>query len=365
MSSKRKSSKTSNEENKGEKKEEKKTETYDIPKKYRRWVLKSRPEGLPTAEHFELQTVDMPAKLERNQVLIQIKFLSVDPYMRGSISTNPYALSINVGDVMVGSATGVIVKSENAGFTVGQKVVGHLGWQEYAISEGTNLRKIPNEWQLSYPLGVLGMPGATAYLGFFDICFPKPGETLFVTGAAGAVGSLVGQLGKIAGCTVIGSVGTSDKVKFCKDLGFDDVLIYSGKDLKTLEAELKKIAPQGIDCFFENTGGPMSDAVFKNMNKFGRVSICGQIAHYNSVDQDSATGLPVLTAILRKQLKVEGWIVSSRWSDFSVAHGRLHTWIQEKKLIVKEDFTNGFDKMPDAFIGLFSGKNLGKAVIRV
>jgi len=307
----------------------------------------------------------MPSKLERSQVLVQVKFLSVDPYMRAAISSNPYALGINVGDPVVGAVAGVIVKSENAAWKIGQQVSGYLGWQEYAVSEGNNLKNIPNEWELSHSFGVLGMPGATAYLGFFDICFPKPGETLFVTGAAGAVGSLVGQLGKIAGCKVIGSVGSKDKVKFCKDLGFDDVLIYTGKDLKTLEAELKKIAPQGIDSFFENTGGPMSDAVFKNMNKFGRVSICGQIAHYNSLDQDSATGLPVLTLILRKQLKVEGWMISSRWSDYSVAHRQLNTWIKEKKLIVKEDFTEGFDNMPDAFIGLFSGKNVGKAVIRI
>jgi len=306
----------------------------------------------------------MPNKLERNQILIKILFLSVDPYMRGSISNNPYALGINIGDVMIGSGAGVVVKSENPQFAVGQKVMGHLGWQEYAISEG-GVKKLPSEWELSYSLGVLGMPGATAYLGFFDICFPKPGETVFVTGAAGAVGSLVGQLAKIAGCKVIGSVGNSEKVKVCKDLGFDEVLIYSGKDLKTLDTELKKAAPLGIDCFFENTGGPMSDAVFKNMNKFGRVSICGQIAHYNNVDQDSATGLPVLTQILRKQLKVEGWIISQRWSDFTVAHNRLFEWIKQNKLIVKEDFTNGFEKTPAAFIGLFSGKNVGKAVIKL
>jgi len=208
------------------------------------------------------------------------------------------------------------------------------------------------------------MPGATAYFGFFDICLPKPGDTLFVTGAAGAVGSLVGQLGKIAGCKVIGSVGNKDKVNFCKQLGFDEVLIYSGKDMKTLNTELKTIAPQGIDCFFDNTGGPMSDAVFKNMNTFGRVSICGQIAHYHNVDPDSVTGLPVLTTILRKQLKVEGWIVT-RWSDHMIAHNRLSGWIKDKKLIVKEDFTDGFENMADAFIGLFSGKNTGKAVIRV
>jgi len=364
MTDKRKSSKTSTE-NKKEQKQEKKTETFELPKTYRKWILAQKPSGLPNSDTFELKTVEMPLKLERNQVLVQIKFLSVDPYMRGSISSNPYALGINVGDTMIGSGAGIVVKSENSSFIVGQKVSGHMGWQEYAISEGNNLKKVPNEWELSYTLGALGMPGATAYLGLFDICFPKPGETLFVTGAAGAVGSLVGQLGKIAGCKVIGSVSSSEKVKFCKDLGFDEVLIYSGKDLKTLDAELKTTAPQGIDCFFENTGGPMSDAVFKNMNKFGRVSICGQIAHYNSLEPDQATGLPVLTHILRKQLKVEGWIISSRWSDFSVAHGRLNTWIQDKKLIVREDFTNGFEKMPDAFIGLFSGKNTGKAVIRV
>jgi NADPH-dependent curcumin reductase CurA len=349
--------------NKEVKKEEK--NITELPKTYRQWTLAKRPTGVPTMDDFKLKTVEMPNKLERNQILVQIEFLSVDPYMRGSISNNPYALGINIGDVMVGSVAGVVVKSENTQYPIGQKVMGHLGWQEYAVSEGNNLKKIPSEWELSYTLGVLGMPGATAYLGFFDICLPKPGETVFVTGAAGAVGSLVGQLAKIAGCKVIGSVGNSEKVKFCKDLGFDEVLIYSGKDLKTLDEEVKKVVPQGIDCFFENTGGPMSDAVFKNMNKFGRVSICGQISQYNSVDPDSTTGLPVLSYILRKQLKVEGWIISSRWSDFSVAHNRLFEWIKNKKLIVKEDFTNGFDKMPDAFLGLFSGKNVGKAVVKV
>jgi len=344
-------------------KEEKKE--GELPKSYHQWVLANKPTGLPSVDDFKLKTVEMPNKLEKNQILIKILFLSVDPYMRGSISNNPYSLGINVGDVMVGSAAGVVVKSENSQYPIGQKVMGHLGWQEYAISDGNFVKKIPSEWELSYSLGVLGMPGATAYLGFFDICLPKPGDTVFVTGAAGAVGSLVGQIAKIAGFKLIGSVFSSEKVKFCMDFVFDEVLIYSGKDLKTLEPEVKKAAPQGIDCFFENTGGPMSDAVFKNMNKFGRVSICGQIAHYNVVDQDTATGLPTLVHILRKQLKVEGWIISSRWSDFSVAHNRLAEWIKQKRIIVKEDFTNGFEKTPEAFIGLFSGKNVGKAVVKV
>jgi len=342
---------------------EKKTPKFDIPKTYRQWILASRPKGAVAEDDIKLVVVNMVENLEKGQMIVAIKYLSVDPYMRGTMNETSYGRTVPLNSTMIGAAVGTVVQSENANFKVADTVYGYFGWTEYAISSGTGVKKIPPEFQLSYSLGALGMPGATAYHGFFDICLPKAGDTIFVTGAAGAVGTLVGQLAKLASCTVIGSVGSQEKAKLCTSLGYDAVIVYKDKEFSQLSTELKSIAPSGIDCFFDNTGGLMSDVVFQHLNQFARVSICGQIANYNNKD-DMVLGRPILADVLRKQIKVEGFVVS-RWNDWSVAHSRIFEFIQAGKIVVKEDIVEGFDKMRDAFLGLFSGKNIGKCIVKI
>lgn len=328
----------------------------------RKYVLRSHFSGFPKKEDLELVEETLPA-LQDGEFLCEAQWLSVDPYMR------PYSAKLPLGSTMIGAQVAKVVESKCSEFVVGDLVVAGFGWRSHTIAtskmefEGKpavmkldpTVHKSP-----STALGVLGMPGATSYFGFLEICQPKEGETLVVNGAAGAVGSIVGQIAKIKGCRVVGFAGSDKKVEYLKSIGFDAA--YNYKTVKSLDEAIKESCPNGVDLFFDNVGGEFVEAVFSNMNKFGRVSICGAISLYNAEEQPKFR--PLTPLILFKELKVEGFIVW-RWIDqWPTAFKALAQWIEEGKIKYEEHVTEGFEKMFDAFVGLFKGDNTGKAVVK-
>jgi NADPH:quinone reductase len=328
----------------------------------RLFQLAARPVGLPKESDFKLVEAPLPAP-RQGEVIVQTIYLSVDPYMRGRITgVRTYADPVNIGDVMVGATVGQVVESRDASFQPGDFVAGYWGWRDRALAPAAFLRKLdPQHAPVTTALGVLGMPGMTAYFGFLDLCNPKAGETVVVSGAAGAVGSLVGQIAKIQGCRAIGIAGTDDKVgHIVNDLRFDAAFNY--KTTSDYAGKLKELCPKGIDCYFDNVGGGISDAVFTLMNPFGRVSICGQISQYNL--QKPEPGPRLLVQILVKQLRVEGFIVTrfqDRWPQGVAQMGR---WVQEGKIRYREDIVEGFENTPRAFIDMLQGKNTGKMLVK-
>lgn len=328
----------------------------------RQFKLAARPVGMPKESDFSLVEAPMPVPGD-GQVLVKTAYLSVDPYMRGRITgVKSYADPVNIGDVMVGAAVGRVVESKSPNFSPGDFVSGYWGWQEHAAVDARTLRKLdPKGAPVSASLGALGMPGMTAYFGFLDICNPKPGETVVVSCAAGAVGSLVGQIAKIKGCRAIGIAGTDDKVEWLtKELGFDGAFNYKTTD--NYVAKLKELCPSGIDCYFDNVGGAITDAVFSLMNVFGRVSVCGLISQYNL--EKPEPGPRLLPYILVKQLKVEGFIVSRFQSRWAEGIAQMATWLKEGKLKYREEIVEGFENTSRAFIGLLQGDNTGKMLVK-
>jgi NADPH-dependent curcumin reductase CurA len=329
----------------------------------RQFKLAARPVGLPKESDFSLVDAKMPTPAE-GQVLVKTAYLSVDPYMRGRITgVRTYADPVNIGDVMQGGVVGQVVESRNTGLAPGDFALGQWGWQEYAAVDGASVRKLdPKLAPVSTALGVLGMPGMTAYFGFLDICQPKPGETVVVSGAAGAVGSLVGQIAKIKGCRAIGIAGADSKIGWMvNELGFDGAFNY--KTTQDYSTKLKELCPNGIDCYFDNVGGAITDAVFPLMNVFGRISICGQISQYNLAKPEP--GPRLLTQVLVKQLKVEGFIIvrfQNRWAEGIT---QMAQWLREGQLKHREDVVEGFQNTAKAFIGMLQGENTGKALIKV
>ncbi len=297
------------------------------------------------------------------QVLVKTAYLSVDPYMRGRITgVRTYADPVNIGDVMQGGTVGQVVESKAAGLAPGDFVTGMWGWQEFASADAQTLRKLdPKLAPVSTALGVLGMPGMTAYFGFLDICKPKAGETVVVSGGAGAVGSLVGQIAKIKGCRAVGIAGADSKVDWMvKELGFDAAFNY--KSISDYFGKLKELCPNGIDCYFDNVGGAITDAVFPLMNVYGRLSICGQISQYN-LDKPEP-GPRLLGIVLVKQLKVEGFIVSRFQNRFMEGITQMAQWLREGKLKYREEVVEGFENTARAFIGMLKGDNTGKMIVK-
>ncbi len=284
--------------------------------------------------------------------------------MRGRITgIRTYADPVNIGDVMQGGTVGQVVESKASGFASGDYVTGFWGWQEFAAADAKTLTKLdPKLAPVSTALGVLGMPGMTAYFGFLEICQPKAGETVLVSGAGGAVGSLVGQIAKIKGCRTIGIAGADDKVAWMtKELGFDAAFNY--KTTSDYSAKLKQLCPNGIDCYFDNVGGEITDAVFPLMNVYGRISICGQISQYN-LDKPEP-GPRLLSFVLVKQLKVEGFIVF-RWQNrYQEGIVQMAQWLREGKLKHREEIVEGFENTVKAFIGMLKGANTGKMLVKV
>ncbi|XP_033465925.1 prostaglandin reductase 1-like [Epinephelus lanceolatus] len=323
------------------------------------WVLAKHFDGFPKDSDFELKVEELPA-LKDGEVLVEAVFLSVDPYMR------PFSrVRMNEGDVMIGTQVAKVIQSNNPKFPVGSHVVGRGGWRTHTVSDGTDLIPIMPEWpqdvSLSLALGGLGMPGLTAVYGIEEVLGLQKGETLLVNAAAGAVGSVVGQIARIKGCKVVGSAGSDAKVAFLKELGFDEAFNY--KTVGSLEEALRKASPDGYDCLFENVGGSFTSVAIQQMKNFGRIAVCGSISTYN--DTIPQTGpYPHLTMIF-KQLKMEGFM-QSRWEHkHPETQGRLLGWYKEGKLKCREHITKGFEKMPAAFMGLLRGENVGKAVVAV
>jgi NADPH-dependent curcumin reductase CurA len=334
--------------------------------KNRQILLAARPRGEPTLADFRLAESDIPEP-GPGEMLLRTIYLSLDPYMRGRMNAGPsYASPVEVGGVMEGGAVCEVVQSNVTGYQPGDTVVARPGWQEFALSDGQGLRKVdPGLGSISYALGVLGMPGMTAYTGLLNIGQPKTGETLVVAAASGAVGSVVGQIGRIKGCRVVGIAGGEQKCRFAKDeLGFDTCLDHRQPDLAE---RLKAACPKGIDIYFENVGGAVFEAVLPLLNNFARVPVCGLIAHYNATEPPAGPNrVPALMlSILVKRLTFRGFIVwdfAAQYLDFLKD---VSGWLKEGRIKYREDITDGLENAPRELIGLLKGENFGKKIIRV
>lgn len=328
-------------------------------------VLAARPIGFPKDSDFKLIESPIPNAGD-GQILVQSIFISVDPYMRGRMNdVKSYAPPVAIGGVMGGGAVGKVIQSNNAAFNEGDIVEGMFGWQEYAVSNGQGVRKIdPSLAPISTALGILGMPGLTAYFGLLEIGKPQPGETVVVSGAAGAVGSIVGQIAKIKGCRAIGIAGADDKVAYLTgELGFDAAFNY--KTVDDYHAKLKKeCCPNGIDVYFDNVGGAITDAVFRLINTKARISICGQISQYNLEDVELAPRL-ILTSLLVKQARAEGFLVFQFADRYPEALRQMSEWLNEGKLKYAEDIEEGIENTPGAFMAMLKGRNTGKQLVKI
>ncbi|MEO6293406.1 MAG: NADP-dependent oxidoreductase [Burkholderiaceae bacterium] len=330
-------------------------------------LLDNRPSGEALASNFKLTSSETP-KLEDGQVLVQHHYLSLDPYMRGRMNdSKSYAAAQPLGQVMGGGTTGVIVESRNTKFAVGDKVVGMGGWQQYSVVDANAvgaLRKVDTTHiPLSAYLGSVGMPGVTAWYGLMQICEPKAGQTIAVSAASGAVGSVVGQLAKAKGCRVVGFAGGMDKCKYVVDeLGFDACIDYKAyPDSKALYMALKEVTPDGIDGYFENVGGVILDVVLSRMNAFGRIALCGMIAGYNGVP------VPITQPqlFLMSRLTMRGFIVAEHMEHWPEALKELGGLVATGKLKFRESIAQGIESAPEAFLGLLSGKNFGKQLVKL
>ncbi|XP_036771567.1 prostaglandin reductase 1 [Manis pentadactyla] len=323
------------------------------------WILKKHFEGYPIKSNFELKTIELPP-LKNGEVLLEALFLTVDPYMR------VVAKRLKEGDMMMGQQVARVVESKNSALPTGTIVVASSGWTTHSISDGKELEKLPTEWPDTLPvslaLGTIGMPGLTAYFGLLNICAVKGGETLMVNAAAGAVGSVVGQIAKLKGCKVVGAAGSDKKVAYLKKLGFDVAFNY--KTTESLEGTLKKASPDGYDCYFDNVGGEFSNTVIPQMKKFGRIALCGAISVYNRTGPPPPGPPPEI--VIYQELRMEGFIVY-RWQgeERQKALKDLMKWVLEGKIQYHEHITEGFENMPAAFMGMLKGDNLGKAIVKV
>jgi len=330
----------------------------------RQITLAVRPVGYPKESDFKLVETPIPTP-EEGQVLVKTLYLSVDPYMRGRMNqSRSYAPNVEHNEVMIGGVIAQVVESKHSEFEIGDIVNAHIGWQEYGVAKGEELRQIdPTLAPISTGVGILGMPGLTAYFGLLEVGQLKENETVFVSGAAGAVGSVVGQIAKIKGCRVVGSAGTDEKIKFVlEDLGFDAAFNY--KNVTDYNAKLVELCPDGIDVYFDNVGGPITDAVFPNLRIKGRVVICGQISQYNL--EKPETGPRFLWHLITKRARIEGFLVFDFVERHPQALKQMAEWLQQGKLIYRETITEGgIEKAPAAFISMLKGGNIGKQLVKV
>ncbi|MBZ5594650.1 MAG: NADP-dependent oxidoreductase [Acidobacteriia bacterium] len=326
-------------------------------------TLAARPSGLPKLSDFKLVESPVPEP-GPGEFLIRTLYVSVDPYMRGRMNdVKSYAPPVQIGEVMGAGAVGKVAASQNPQFQPGDVVEGFFGWQQFAVSNGAGVRKIdPSLAPVSTALGVLGMPGLTAYFGLLEIGKPRPGETVVVSGAAGAVGSLVGQIAKIQGCRVVGIAGGDQKVAWLRDeLGFDAAFNY--KTTTNYAAKLAELCPKGVDVYFDNVGGTITDAVFPLINTGARIAVCGQIAQYNADKPE--TGPRLLWHLIVKQARAEGFLVFQFASRYAEGLKQMAAWLKAGKLKYREQFVDGIENAPRAFIGMLQGENTGKQLVRV
>ncbi|KQT79608.1 NADP-dependent oxidoreductase [Methylobacterium sp. Leaf465] len=332
----------------------------------RRIVLAARPHGEPNASHFRLEEARMPVA-KAGEVLLANRWLSLDPYMRGRMSAaKSYAEPVAIGDTMVGATVAEVVESQHPDYRVGETVVGFGGWQDFAVSDGRGLRRLdPDAAPVTTALGILGMPGMTAYTGLLNIGKPKAGETVVVAAATGPVGSLVGQIAKRRGARAVGIAGGPEKCAFLRDtLGFDAAIDHRAENFPDA---LAAACPDGIDVYFENVGGAVFDAVLPLLNNFARIPVCGLVSGYNATELPPGPDrVPVLMrAILSKRLHLQGFIVWDFAAQESAFLQEVGGWLRDGLVVHREDIVDGLEKAPEAFAGLLQGRNFGKLIVRI
>nr|XP_039257143.1 prostaglandin reductase 1-like isoform X2 [Styela clava] len=329
--------------------------------KCKKIILKQMYNGFPKKSDFEIVDEDVAEDLQNGEFLYESLAISVDPYIRAYAGA-----AYKPGDTVIGTALVRVTKSKNEQFQNGKLLVLHCGWRNGGKAKESDVLFVRDDMPASVPesagLGLYGIAGLTAWVGWILVCKIKEGETIFISGAAGAVGNVAAQIGKIKGCTVVGSCGTDEKVKFCKNIGYDAVFNYK-KESESLDAAIKRVAPKGIDCYFDNVGGSFSSTILRNMNSGGRVGVCGSISAYNETT-------PVLVPILqptigKNELILQGFRLRSHESNYKEAYEDLKKWTIEGKMKNYEKVTKGFENVPDAFIDMLRGGNVGKAVVRL
>jgi NADPH-dependent curcumin reductase CurA len=323
--------------------------------------LVSRPQGFPDEELFEIAETAIPDPGE-GQLLIRNTYFSVDPYMRPRMNdVRSYVAPFTLGEAMTGGAVGRVAASRHPAYAEGDWVLHGLGWREWALSDGSGMSKIdPGAAPVSTSLGVLGMPGFTAYYGLFELGEPQPGETVFVSGAAGAVGSAAGQMAKIAGCRVLGCAGSQEKIEWLRELGFDHAFDYRQSTLREAVAEG---APDGIDIYFDNVGGDQLEAAIGALRPHGRIVACGSISRYNDVE--AAAGPRNMFMVVTKRLRIQGYIISDHYAGFPEFLTQAREWVREGRLRYRETVIDGIENAPRAFLGLLRGENIGKMLVKV
>jgi len=326
-------------------------------------LLNKRPHGKPTINDFKIINVEDPAA-KAGEMLLKTAYVSVDPYLRGRMNdAKSYFPPFELNKPIQSGVIAEVIDSKHADFKKGDFVSGNLDWSEYQTSNGKGLHKVnSSEATLSSYLGILGMTGLTAYLGLIKIGLPKEGETIVVSGAGGAVGTVVGQIGKLLGCKVVGITGSDEKVASLKStFKFDHAINY--KTTKDLKEAVKSACPEGVDIYFDNVGGEISDAVLDNINKYARLPVCGAISLYNKTEVTLGPRLQPI--ILTKSATMSGFIISDLSEYFPAATKQLSAWLNEKKITFSETIIEGFDNIPQAFIDLFEGKNQGKMIVKI
>jgi NADPH-dependent curcumin reductase CurA len=324
-------------------------------------VLASRPKGLPTLENFKVEDVELPV-IRDDEVLLEGIYYSVDPYMRGRMNdAKSYVPPFETGKPLSGGIVAKVIESKSGNFKSGDIITGNLPWRKKMIAAEKDIRKIDTAIApASYYLGILGMTGLTAYFGLMHIGKPKAGETVVVSGAAGAVGMAVGQIATIQGCYVVGMAGSDEKIKLLKEeFGFDDAINY--KTTPDIKKAISAACPKGVDIYFDNVGGEISDAVISNINFHARIPLCGQISLYNSTETPMGPRLQPM--LLTRSVLMQGFIIGNFQSEFPEGIKQLATWVKEGKLKSTETIEHGFEKLPQALLGLFKGDNTGKMIV--
>ena len=325
-------------------------------------ILVSRPKGLPTMENFKMEEVELPV-IGDGKVLLEGMYYSVDPYMRGRMNdVKSYVPPFEIEQPLSGGVVAKVIESKSNNFKSGDIITGNLPWQKQIIAHEKEIRKIDTAIApASYYLGILGMTGLTAYFGLMHIGKPKAGETVVVSGAAGAVGTVVGQIAAIHGCHVVGIAGSDEKINLIKEgFGFNEGVNY--KTTLNMKKAIADVCPNGVDIYYDNVGGEISDAVISNINFHARIALCGQISLYNNTEIPMGPRLQPM--LLTKSVLMQGFIVGNFQSEFPEAIVQLATWVKEGKLKSKETIEHGFEKLPEALLGLFNGDNTGKMIVK-
>ncbi len=324
-------------------------------------MLASRPKGLPVSENFRIEDI-RPGPVKKGEVLLKSLFISVDPYLRGRMNdVKSYIPPFQIDMPIEGGAVSEVIESSNELFSKGDIVTGNLPWATYSVIAGEKIRKIDTKLAPPhYYLGILGMPGLTAYFGIMDIGKPRPGETVLISGAAGAVGVVAGQIAKLLGAKVVGIAGSDEKCRILKEkFGFDEAINY--KTAKIIKKSIMAACPHGVDVYFDNVGGKITDAAILNLNFHSRIVLCGQISLYNETEMP--VGPVILPRLLTRSVLLQGFIVSNYSARFGEGLAQLTKWLKEDKIKYTETVLKGFEKLPEAFLGLFSGKNMGKMIV--